>query len=150
MTKTFERKVDISNAQIQVPVDVQSSYIQVPVDIQGQAIDLVMVPKYVEDSKSVTGIDAETDVLDLDVRLYKHLGLELKNTGNNDLVYRIVGYRKYDGSLAREIVSSTTLGAGAQDYKELDVSKYARIIVKVAAATSGNPSDIQVEYILKA
>ena len=145
----YVRKTDITNSQIQVPVDVQSSYIMVPVDIQGQAIDIIIVPKYTEDSASATGVDSETTVLDLDVRLYRNLGLALKNTGSNDLVYRITALSKYDGSIEVEIVSSTTLAAGATALETLDVSQYSRIKLYAAAATSGSPSDISVEYILK-
>ena len=134
----YVRKTDITNSEIQVPVD-----------IQGQYVDLIIVPKYSENTTSKTGIDSETLVLDLNVRLYRNLGLALKNTGSNDLVYRITALVKYDGSIEVEIVSSTTLAAGASAIETIDVSKYARIKLYVAAATSGSPSDISVEYILK-
>ena len=145
----YVRKTDITNSEIQVPVDIQSSYIMVPVDIQGQAIDVIIVPKYSENTTSVASIDAETLVLDLDVRLYKNLGLSLSNTGANDLVYRITALTYYSGTIETEIVSSTTLAAGAKALQTLDVSKYARIKLYVAAAVAGSPSDITVEYILK-
>lgn len=149
MPQDYVRKTNISDSEIQVPIDIQSSYIMVPVDIQGQNIDLIVVPKYEENSVSKSGVDSETTVLDLDTRLYRSLGISLKNTGSNDLVYRITALTKYDGSIEVEIVSSTTLGAGASKLETLDVSKYARIKLYAAAATSGSPSDISVEYIIK-
>lgn len=138
------------DATVMVPVDIQGVYIQVPVDIQGQAVDLVTVPKRVEDSKTVTSIDSETVVVDVDVRLYRSMGIALKNVGSNDLVYRVVGHAVYNGTVETTIVSTTTLAAGGSAFHSIDVDGLARLRVIAAAATSGNPSDLRIEYILKA
>ena len=56
----YERKTNITNSQIQVPVDIQSSYIMVPVDIQSQVSPLEIDELAIETSIS-REIDTSTE-----------------------------------------------------------------------------------------
>ena len=117
--------------------------------LQEANTDLVVKPRYVEDSVSQNSIDAEVVVLDIDVRQYRYMGVGLKNTGANSLDYKIEARVKYDGTIAEEVVGYTTLSAGAETVSKIDVSRYARIRIYAKATTSGSPSNILVEYVLK-
>lgn len=133
-----------------LPVDVQGAVIMMPVDIQGQAIDLIVIPKTEEGNGSETGIDTEVSVLTITTLHHKNLGLALKNTGANDLTYSIVGYYNQNGTITEDISIDVSLPANSSAFEKLDVSKYAKIEIKAMASISGNPSDLNWEYILKA
>lgn len=103
-----------------------------------------------EGSASSENVDSEVVVVTIDVSRGRTLGIGVKNTGANSIDYSIVGYVNSSGEISGTIQAYTSVASGSSDINSFDVSAYSVVKVLAKATTSGSPSDIKVEYIVKA
>ena len=105
---------------------------------------LKIMPETLSNYVEASNIDSETEVLSVNVAKWKSKTFVMKNVGSNNIDIRVVALA-LDGGIEYELMSYTTLAPN--ETKALSVNDvWGRIKVYAKASTSGNPSNLRIDY----